>query len=200
MSKRCFDIILSGGIILLLSPFLLLIGLLVKLGDFGPVFYCQERVGLHGRLFLIRKFRTMYVGADKDGPCVTKSADRRVTRLGVYLRKWKMDELPQLFNVFCGEMSLVGPRPEVARYVKMYTPDQRRVLGVRPGITDLASIEFRNEEDMLSKAADLEQFYINNCMPRKLELNMRYASDASIFSDCIIILKTVFAIFFRCRR
>jgi len=199
MSKRCFDLALSALGIIILCPLLCIIGLLVKLSDGGPVFFCQVRVGHRGRLFKIWKFRTMRVGADELGASVTRSADPRITRMGVFLRKLKLDELPQLFNVLAGEMSLVGPRPEVSKYVALYTPEQRRVLELIPGITDLASLEFRDEEGLLAAALDVERFYREFCIPRKIALNLRHASRASTWQDFKIILRTIVAVMTKSR-
>ena len=194
MSKRCFDLILSVAALILLFPLFILIGLMVKLGDGGPVFYRQERVGYRGKLFRIWKFRTMNVNADKAGLSITKAKDPRVTPVGSVLRRCKLDELPQFVNVVAGEMSIVGPRPEVKKYVEAYTINQRKVLSLRPGITDMASIEFRNEEELLSLQNDVESFYIDYCIPRKIEINLQYAADASIWSDVAVIYKTVLAV------
>lgn len=194
MIKRAFDISASALGLVLLSPVLLLIGLAVKLSDGGPAFYRQERVGWHGRPFRIWKFRTMRTGADKSGPSVTRRGDPRITAVGRWLRQTKLDELPQLFNVLAGEMSLVGPRPEVPKYVALYSPEQRRVLELRPGITDLASVEFRNEEELLAAAADAESFYRSVCIPRKIQLNLEYAQRASFGSDLKLIAETFAAI------
>jgi len=191
MTKRCFDLAIAsmGGILAL--PLLLVIAILVKLNDGGPVFYRQVRIGWRGHPFEILKFRTMRVGADKVGPSITQSGDLRITTIGKILRKTKLDELPQLFNVLYGEMSLVGPRPEVPKYVALYTPDQRRVLELVPGITDLASLEFRDEESLLAAAADVEAFYREFCIPRKIELNLKHASKASVWRDFEIIVRTI---------
>jgi len=194
MIKRCLDIFLASCGIVLLSPLWLSAALIVKLGDGGSIFFRQERVGRHGRLFRIWKFRTMRQGADRAGPSITKSNDSRITGVGALLRHTKFDELPQLLNVLVGEMSFVGPRPEVPRYVAMYTPAQKAVLDLRPGITDLASIEFRNEEEMLARADDAERFYVEYCIPKKIELNLLYAATATIFSDLKIIFLTFLAV------
>jgi len=194
MSKRCVDLIASTVGLVMLCPLLFIIGLLVKFSDGGQIFYCQERVGYRGRLFKIWKFRTMRVGSDKMGPSITKSADPRITKIGAFLRKLKLDELPQLFNVLVGQMSLVGPRPEVPKYVSLYTPQQWQVLELIPGITDLASLEFRDEESLLAAATDTETYYREFCIPRKIELNLMYAAKASIWRDIEIILRTIAAV------
>jgi lipopolysaccharide/colanic/teichoic acid biosynthesis glycosyltransferase len=190
-TKRCFDLFFSSAGLLVLSPLFLLIAVLVKAGDGGPVFFRQQRVGLGGRLFWIWKFRTMVVDAEKQGLKITSGSDRRITRIGRLLRRSKLDELPQLWNVLRGDMSFVGPRPEVPRYVALYTPDQREILRLRPGITDLATLEFRHEEELLRQAADVERLYIDYCIPKKIELNLRYAQRASIWQDTWIILQTL---------
>jgi len=190
-AKRLYDIFFSGFGLIFLTPLFLLIGLLVKLADRGPVFYRQRRIGQYGIPFLIWKFRTMVPNADKIGPPVTGEGDRRTTRLGRLLRRSKLDELPQLWNVFRGEMSLVGPRPEVPRYVEQYTPEQGTILQSKPGVTDLASLRFRNEEALLRASADTERFYVEQCLPRKLALNREYARRANLLSDTWILLQTV---------
>ena len=164
---------------------------LVKAGDGGPVFYCQWRVGLHGRRFRICKFRTMTPLAEGAGPQVTSDGDPRVTRIGRFLRKTKFDELPQLWNVLKGEMSLVGPRPEVPRYVAYYTPGQRSILNLKPGITARAALYFREEELLLKQAENVEEFYVKHCLPRKLQLDMEYAARANLLSDTWIIFRTI---------
>lgn len=190
-AKRCYDALLSAGGLVVLSPLFLLIAALMKIANGGGIFYRQLRVGLHGKPFFIWKFRTMVPGADQAGPLVTNDGDARVTRLGRLLRKTKLDELPQLWNVLKGEMSLVGPRPEVPKYVSHYTTEQRNILNFKPGITDLASVHFRNEEELLQNADNLEAFYLQHCLPRKLELNLEYAKRANLLSDTWIILQTI---------
>ena len=192
MAKRAFDLFFSVVGLLVLSPVFALLAVAVKLSDGGPVFYRQQRVGQGGRLFAILKFRSMVVNAEKLGLSVTKEGDPRITRVGRFMRKTKLDELPQLWNVLRGDMSFVGPRPEVPRYVAHYTTEQRRVLALKPGITDLATLEFRNEEELLRTAADTEKFYMEYCIPRKIELNLAYARQATVWKDVKIILKTVF--------
>lgn len=189
--KRGLDVLGAGLGLLLLAPVAVLLGLLVKLSDGGPIFYGQIRVGRGGREFRIWKFRSMVVNADKLGIAVTKDADPRITRVGRFLRKTKLDELPQLWNVLAGEMSLVGPRPEVPRYVAKYTPEQRTILELKPGITDLASLLFRHEEALLRGVPDVESFYVRHCLPQKIELNREYAARAGLFQDIGIILRTV---------
>jgi len=189
--KRLFDIVASAIGLLVLWPVFLVIAVLIKLEDGGPVFYRQERIGYKGRPFKIWKFRTMVVNADKLGKPLTVGRDPRITRVGYWLRKFKLDELPQLLNVLLGEMSLVGPRPEVPQYVALYAPEQRKVLDLVPGITDPASIKFANEADLLAEASDPEKFYIEHIMPTKIRLNMEYASHATLWSDILVILKTL---------
>lgn len=192
--KRAMDIVISGGALLVIWPVLLLIALAIKIDDPGPVFYRQVRVGKDGKEFRIFKFRTMIVDADKKGLQITVGKDNRITRMGRLLRKTKLDELAQLINVFVGEMSFVGPRPEVPRYVNLYTPYQRQVLLVRPGITDYASIAYRNENDMLEGAEDPDRMYIDVIMPDKIELNMKYLREISPLADIRLILSTIVAV------
>jgi lipopolysaccharide/colanic/teichoic acid biosynthesis glycosyltransferase len=190
-AKRLYDAVLSFCGLALLSPLFLVIAALVKMEDGGDIFFRQARVGRRGRKFLICKFRTMVSATGPAGPLVTKNGDTRITWIGRILRKSKLDELPQLWNVLKGEMSLVGPRPEVPRYVQHYTPAQRAVLRLKPGITDLASLCFRDEEALLGSAEDVEDFYIRHCIPKKLQLNQAYAERANLLSDTWIILQTI---------
>lgn len=192
--KRAFDVACAGVGLVALSPALVALAGLVWLDDRGPVFFRQERVGKDGKPFRMWKFRTMRVDAEKVGPQLTVGADPRITRVGRWLRKTKVDELPQLLNVLTGEMSLVGPRPEVPRYVAMYTPEQRRVLGLMPGITDPASIRYRDESAVLAQAEDPERTYVEEVMPEKIRLNLDYAAKSSVLSDTGVILKTIFPI------
>lgn len=194
MSKRLFDLFFSLLGLLLLSPLLLLLAIIVRLSSDGPVFFRQQRVGRGGRRFYIAKFRSMVVDAEKLGLGVTRDGDSRITRIGRFLRKTKLDELPQLWNVFLGDMSFVGPRPELPRYVERYTAQQRRVLALMPGVTDLATLEFRNEEELLGTVADTEKFYVEYCMPRKIELNLAYAARANLREDIKIILRTLLSL------
>jgi lipopolysaccharide/colanic/teichoic acid biosynthesis glycosyltransferase len=190
-SKRLFDILFAAAGVILLFPVAVLIGLLIKLSDGGPIHYGQTRIGRFGKPFRIWKFRSMVVQADKLGPPITKEEDERITKLGRLLRKTKLDELPQLWNVLRGDMSFVGPRPEVARYVALYSPEQRRVLQCRPGITDMATVLFRNEAALLRGAEKAEEFYIQYCMPRKIEFNLQYLQSANLFQDLWIIVQTI---------
>lgn len=176
--------------ILLLLPLWLVVSLWIVLDDPGPVFYRQQRVGKDGKDFYLLKFRSMRIGADKMSLITIGERDPRVTRAGYYLRKYKLDELPQLWNVFIGDMSLVGPRPEVRRYVDTYTDEQRRVLSVRPGITDYASIEYIDENAILAKADDPDKTYIEQIIPAKIALNMRYINHRTIGEYLKIIFLT----------
>ena len=194
MVKRLFDVLVSSVMSVLLSPLLLVLAFSVKFSSKGPVFYMQERIGKNEKPFRIFKFRTMFLDADKKGLLTVGGRDPRVTSVGYFLRKYKLDELPQLFNVVLGEMSLVGPRPEVKRYVEMYSVEQRKVLEVKPGITDYASIEYSNENELLGKADDPEKMYVEEIMPAKLKLNLRYVQEKNFFVDLKIILKTVLKI------
>ncbi len=189
-AKRALDLTASALGSLILLPLFALIAVAVK-RDGGPVFYRQVRVGRHGRPFRIWKFRTMVVDADRSGPLLTATGDPRVTRTGRWLRKHKCDELPQLFNVIAGDMSLVGPRPEVARYVAMYTPDQRAVLQLVPGITDPASVRYADESAILAAAKDAERTYVEVLMAEKIRLNLDYAKRATLATDLRVILQTV---------
>ena len=193
--KRIFDLTASFIGLLILFPFLLVIALFVGLGSRGGVFYRQIRVGRYGKDFRLWKFRTMRPDSDKKGLLTVGGRDPRVTSIGYFLRKYKLDELPQLLNVLSGDMSLVGPRPEVRKYVEMYNAEQKRVLTVRPGITDYASIEYSNENELLAKSADPERTYIEEVMPAKLKLNMKYIDEKAALKDVKIILKTVGKIF-----
>ncbi|XHS80288.1 sugar transferase [Burkholderiaceae bacterium UC74_6] len=193
MSKRLFDIVCSGLGLLLLSPLLLVLGLWIKLDSPGPVLFLQERVGRFGKTFFIHKFRTMR--ADNAGLQITVGADPRITAAGAFLRRTKLDELPQLWDVLRGAMSLVGPRPEVPRYVALYTLAQRElVLSVRPGITDLASLQYRDEGEQLARSADPEKTYVEQVMPAKLALSARYVQEASFAGDLRLILATLAAL------
>jgi lipopolysaccharide/colanic/teichoic acid biosynthesis glycosyltransferase len=190
-AKRIFDAAASCVGLVILSPLLAVIAVLVKLSDGGPVFYRQERVGMGGRPFTMFKFRSMVQNASRLGPSVTQQGDSRITRIGRILRKTKLDELPQLWNVLIGDMSFVGPRPEVACYVQRYTEEQRQILAFKPGITDLATLVFRDEEVLLRNAKNVEDFYVAHCIPRKCKLNLEYARGANLWQDLLIILRTV---------
>ncbi len=229
MAKRAFDLFFSVVGLLVLSPVLLLVAIAVKLSSRGPVLFRQQRVGLGGERFWMLKFRSMVENAEDLGLGVTRDGDPRITAVGRFLRKTKLDELPQLWNVLVGEMSFVGPRPEVPRYVAQYTPEQRRVLELKPGITDLATLEFRKEEEILRQKAEtlkaeklkaerrneggntkgtaeyakdaeeetgdaVERFYLEYCVPRKIELSLEYARRANVWEDVKLILRTLWAL------
>lgn len=189
--KRSFDLVCATAGVLVLAPLFLLVAALVKLQDRGPVFYRQMRVGHRGVPFRLLKFRTMVADADRTGPAITVGHDPRVTRLGAWLRRSKLDELPQLFNVIAGDMSLVGPRPEVPRYVELYDRAHREVLELVPGITDPASIRFASEAELLAAAEDPERAYIECVMPEKIRMNLDYSRRATLWSDIGVILRTV---------
>lgn len=191
MLKRFFDIIASLIGILVLLPFFILVALAIFLNTGLPVFYLQSRVGRNNKDFKLFKFRTMYKDAEKKGLLTVGGRDERITPIGYYLRKYKIDELPQLFNVLFGSMSLVGPRPEVRKYVNLYTETQLFILSVKPGITDPASLHFINENDLLAKASDPEHLYTTVIMPQKLELNKKYIMDQGFSTDISIILATI---------
>ena len=192
MAKRLFDLLLAAGALLLLAPLLLVLALVVRLDTPGPVFFRQERVGLGGRTFRIHKFRTMGVDAPQRGLALTVGEDPRITRSGRWLRRTRLDELPQLIDVLKGDMSLVGPRPEVPRYVQHYPPALRdRALAVRPGITDPSSLAFLNESERLAAAADPEREYIEHILPAKLQAAADYAAHASLWTDLGVIARTV---------
>ena len=188
--KRLFDILASGCGLLVLSPIFIIVAIWIKLDSPGPVFYRQTRVGRHNKDFRIFKFRSMRVGSDKGSLVTIGGRDPRVTRSGYFIRKFKIDELPQLINVFTGDMSLVGPRPEVRHYVNYWNPDQMRVLDVRPGITDPASIRFRNENELLEKAQDPERYYIDVIMQEKIKLYLEYVEKSSFWYDIKLIFQT----------
>lgn len=192
--KRLIDIFASGLGLLILSPVFVVLAIWIKCDSKGPVFYRQVRVGKNGVDFRIFKFRSMRQGADKSGLITVGGRDPRVTRSGYYIRKYKLDELAQLINVFLGDMSLVGPRPEVRKYVDMYTDEQRKVLSVRPGITDYASIEYMDENVLLEKSADPDKTYIEEIMPAKIELNMQYIDNPTLAEYFKIIFLTFFKI------
>lgn len=192
--KRIFDVIASGLGLVVLSPLFLILAVWIKLDSKGPVFYRQVRVGLHNKDFRIFKFRSMRVGADKGSLVTIGGRDPRITRSGYFIRKFKFDELPQLINVFVGDMSLVGPRPEVRHYVDYWTDEQMHVLDVRPGITDPASIKFRNENELMEQAEDPEKYYIEVIMQEKLKLYLEYVQNHSFWGDIGLIFKTFWVI------
>ena len=190
MVKRIFDIIFSFLGILLLTPLLIIISLLIIFDSPGGILYLQTRVGKNNKDFKLFKFRTMKTDSDKKGLLTVGNTDSRITRTGLWLRKYKLDELPQLVNVLLANMSLVGPRPEVRKYVELYSSEQKKVLSVKPGITDNASIEYADENELLSKQTDAEKFYINEVMPAKLKINLEYISNQNMAEDFRIILRT----------
>lgn len=194
--KRAFDIACAFTFLVLLSPLLLIAAGCVAVTSPGGSFFRQTRVGRGGRDFRLLKFRTMRIGSEAKGQLTIGGRDPRVTRVGYFLRASKLDELPQLWNVLVGDMSLVGPRPEVPKYVALYSPEQRAVLSVRPGITGMASIDYINENELLAKAADPEGTYIHEVMPAKLALDLRYVRERSFLLDLRIIAATVKRVFF----
>lgn len=191
MIKRGFDILASSFALLLLLPILLALALLVALGSPGGPFFRQVRVGMGGREFRLLKFRTMRPGSEAKGQITVGARDPRVTGIGHVLRRTKVDELPQLWNVLVGDMSIVGPRPEVPRYVALYTPEQRAVLSVRPGLSSLASLAYIQESEVLGRSSDPERTYVEEVMPAKLALDLRYIRERSLLLDLRIILRTV---------
>lgn len=193
--KRIIDIFASAFMLILLFPFGLVIALLIACDSRGGVFYRQSRVGRYNRDFTLYKFRTMRTDADRLGLLTVGARDPRVTRVGYYLRKYKIDELPQLLNILVGDMSFVGPRPEVRKYVDLYNDEQKKVLSVRPGLTDYASIAYINENEILEKADDKEQTYINEIMPEKIKLNMKFIQNPSLYQYFKIIFLTIKSIF-----
>ena len=193
--KRLFDFFASSFGLILLAPIFVLTALWIKIDSRGPIFFRQERVGFQGVLFRIHKFRTMVLNAEKKGKQITVGADSRITTVGSFLRKYKLDELPQLIDVLAGDMSLVGPRPEVSKYIDCYSDDEKfDVLSVKPGITDNASIEFRDENELLANSKDPEATYISEVLPKKIALYRKYVRERSFFGDVAIIFKTIFLI------
>ena len=192
--KRLFDIVASGLGLIVLSPLFLVIAIWIKLDSKGPIFYRQVRVGRYNRDFRIFKFRSMRVGSDKGSLVTIGGQNERITRAGCFIRKYKLDELPQLINVLIGDMSLVGPRPEVRHYVNYWTPEQMHVLDVRPGITDPASIKYLDENELLEKAEDPEKYYIEVIMQEKIKLYLQYVEKQSFLYDIALIFKTFWMI------
>jgi len=194
--KRLFDFTASFFGLILLAPIFVLSALWIMIDSKGPIFFRQERVGFQGINFRIHKFRTMVLNAEKKGKQITVGEDSRITTVGSFLRKYKLDELPQLIDVLVGDMSLVGPRPEVPKYIDCYSDDEKYdVLSVKPGITDNASIEFRNENELLASSNDPEATYINEVLPKKIALYRKYVRECSFFGDVAIIFKTIFLVF-----
>ena len=189
--KRLFDFLASLFGIIIISPILIIVAIAIKVDSKGPVMFLQKRVGRYGNPFYIYKFRTMVTDAEKLGTQITIGKDNRITKVGSFLRKYKIDELPQLFNVLKGDMSLVGPRPEVPKYVELYSEEERRVLEVRPGITDLASLRYKDENDILGKVENPEDYYINVIMKDKLKLNLEYIEKSNLIFDISLIIKTI---------
>jgi len=193
--KRLFDFTASFFGLILLAPIFVLSALWIMIDSKGPIFFRQERVGFQGINFRIHKFRTMVLNAEKKGKQITVGEDSRITTVGSFLRKYKLDELPQLIDVLVGDMSLVGPRPEVPKYIDCYSDDEKYdVLSAKPGITDNASIEFRDENELLASSKDPEAAYINEVLPRKIALYRKYVRERSFFGDVVIIFKTIFLI------
>lgn len=195
--KRAFDILASGLGLLILSPLFAILAIWIKLDSKGPVFYRQVRVGKGNKDFRLFKFRSMRPDSDKHGLITVGGRDPRVTRSGYYIRKYKLDEFPQLINVFIGDMSLVGPRPEVRKYVEMYSPEQMRVLNVRPGITSFASIRYRNENDILAAVENPDKTYIEQVMPDKLAIDLEYVRKANLWIDIKLILSSFVEVMIR---
>ena len=191
MLKRLFDIFFSLIGLIFLLPFFLIIALLIIIDSRGGIFYKQIRVGKGNTDFYLFKFRSMATNSDKKGLLTVGGRDSRITRMGYFIRKYKIDELPQLINVLFGDMSLVGPRPEVRKYVNLYNEEQKQVLSVKPGITDYASIEYSNENELLGKAEDPERVYITEIMPAKLKLNLKYIAEQGTTTDLKIIFRTI---------
>jgi lipopolysaccharide/colanic/teichoic acid biosynthesis glycosyltransferase len=192
--KRLFDICFSLALIIVLLPLAIVVSLWIVFDDFGSPFFVQQRVGLGGKNFGLLKFRSMKKNAELQGQLTVGMKDNRITRSGYVIRKYKIDELPQLVNVFLGEMSVVGPRPEVPKYVLLYNEEQQNVLSIKPGITDFASIEYVRENELLSASSDPEKTYIEEIMPAKLQLNLKYLREQSFLTDMKIILQTIKAI------
>ena len=193
--KRIFDILFSVSVLLLLFPILLIIGVLIILESRGGMFFSQKRIGKNEQAFQILKFRTMFLDAEKKGQITVGDRDPRITRVGFFLRKYKLDELPQFWNVLIGEMSIVGPRPEVPYYVNFYDKNQRQVFKVKPGITDYASLKYFDENVLLGKSENPEQTYIQEIMPQKLALNLEYVNHRNFSKDLKIVGKTALKIF-----
>ena len=202
MVKYLFDIVMATAGLVVLSPLLVWIACRIRCEDGGPVFYRGVRVGLHGRIFRIFKFRTMVPDAEQRGGASTHEVDVRITRVGAFLRRFKLDELPQLFNVLLGDMSLVGPRPEVQKFVDMYTPEERIILTVHPGITDWSSIKFHNEGEIIATSgiADADEAYFKLIRPEKLRLQMKYVRERTLLKDIGIIFATLATVIYQVRR
>lgn len=195
MIKRIFDIFFSFSGLIILSPLFIILAIIIISESRGGVFFRQKRVGENSKIFRIFKFRSMYSGSDKKHRLTVGSGDSRITKSGKFIRKYKLDEIPQLINVLLGDMSLVGPRPEVPEYVKLYNDEQKQVLKVKPGITDYASIEYSDENELLAKADDVERMYVEEIMPAKLKLNLKYIDEMSLKTDLRIIFSTIRKVF-----
>ncbi len=191
MIKRVFDIVSSATVLTGISPFIFLIAIFIKISDRGPIFFSHTRVGKNFTPFKVHKFRTMVVDASQIGPAITAGNDSRITKFGRFLRKTKLDEIPQLFNVLKGDMSIVGPRPEVYKYVEMFPDEYQKILQVKPGLTDYATIEFRDEENILNKYNDPEAGYTREVIPAKIELCRKYLRDKGFFTDMKLIFFTL---------
>lgn len=189
--KRLFDVFFSLIGLVVVSPIFMLLAMFIKLESHGPIFFFQTRVGLNNKDFKLFKFRSMYVNAESKGQLTVGAKDPRITKVGYFIRKYKLDELPQLLNVLIGNMSLVGPRPEVRKYVSLYNPEQLKVLTVKPGITDKASILFINENELLAQAENPEEYYIKEIMPAKININLIYIAKPTLLADVGIILQTI---------
>lgn len=192
--KRLFDILSSAIAFILLSPLLIVLAVAIMIDSKGGVFYKQKRIGKNGKAFMLYKFRSMRTGSDRKGLITVGSNDDRTTKVGRFIRKYKLDELPQLINILKNEMSVVGPRPEVEKYVQLYTAEQRKVLKIKPGLTDLASLAYINENEILGRAKDPEKTYVEQIMPAKLRLNLEYIEKQSFWFDLQIIAKTLMRI------
>lgn len=194
MIKQVFDLIFAFLGLVVLSPFLVIIAIIIKLDSKGPVFFIQERVGQHNKEFNIFKFRTMYVKSQNKGLLTIGDNDARVTRFGYFLRKYKIDEFPQLINIIKGDMSFVGPRPELRYYVNFYNPDDMVIFKLKPGITGLASLQYRNEVELLKRAKDPETYFVETIIPDKLKYNKLYLNKQSVYLDFKLILKTIYSV------
>ncbi len=194
-AKRCLDLALAVPGVVIFAPLFVLLMIFIKLDSRGPAFFRQVRIGRHGQPFRIFKFRTMVADAEARGAQITVGADQRITKVGQFLRRSKLDELPQLLNVVKGEMTLVGPRPEVPRYVAQYGEAEKPLLALTPGITSLASLQFRHESELLAAQADPETFYLTQVMPEKVRIDLAYARRATVMSDLAVIAKTLSCLF-----
>lgn len=194
--KRLFDILFSGFVLICFLPIGGILAILILLGSKGGVFFKQERIGQNGIPFHLLKFRSMVTDSESKGKITVGTRDPRITKVGYYIRRYKLDEFPQFINVLKGEMSIVGPRPEVKEYVDLYTDEQRKILSVKPGITDYASLAYFHENELLAKSDNPQETYINEVMPEKIKLNEKYLSNPTLSEDLIIIRKTVLKMFF----